>query len=1328
MAAFQNELTEKKPSQNTEQKETSWMASSKLFVCLGCLLMVFLGIQLQQNKSSSEQEFNDELRILMIGKTGVGKSATGNTILGRKAFKSDMSSSSVTTWCEKENGHVHGRKVSVIKYPGLFDTQLSVDEVVGRIKLCTHFFAPGPHVFLVVTQIGRFTEEEEKTVQLFQEIFGEKSSRYTMALFTHGDQLKGKNIHQFVRNNTKLLNCIKKCNGGYHVFNNEDQNPEQVIQLLDQIDMMVTVNGGEHYTTEMLQEVEKAIEAEKQRILEENEAQRQKEIEELKMKFEGEALEKAKKQLNEEHIRAARMEAERSTGNIRNIWKDKKIPFEYMNSIIETVLKIQKDWRKAEIKSCIMSALIDKGVLPPTETVSVEAAGPAISAAGSPSSQVPVGDQSTPVTVSAAVGPPFSMPKFDPSSLSSGASPEIRADMRLKVRLARLQLETQDRAQARQDDLKRQIEMYRIDADAKVRLRQVELQAAQDLSKPTIPKTSISWNERSEAAAGPSNPNVVSSHSVPSGHVSGSVVESSLHFDVAKNIAIVPPFREREVEAYFQAFERIASALKWPTEVWALMLQCKLTGKAQDVCASLSLEESVQYDAVKTAILRAYELVPEHYRQCFRSTKKSASQTFVEFAREKAMLFDRWIKACKVTDYTSLRELILIEEFKNCVPECTALYLNEQKPFVFDGFVSIHGVEDRKPVRILRDTGGSQSFILLNILDFSGSSACETTLGVSHVVSSAYHPESQGALERWHQTLKSSLRKYCLETGNDWEEGVPFVLFAVREARQDSLGFSPSELVFGHNVRGPLKMLKEEFLCTGPSEKTNVLDIVSRIRERLRTACTAAKEALAWSQKKMKRCFDQKAVARNFLQGEKVLVLIPTPGSAFAARFSGPYVIKSKVSETDYVIHTPERRRKTRLCHINMLKPYLCRSDQGEITVSSREPVTESRERVSLLALTLPTDDVDDGLELEVDASDVGAGAVLLQEGADGIAHPTTVSLVHELVKCFSRNETETDLSVQNKTQFLKDGQLHIQVCETQTLTNKMAGQLKHYMAWLISPKMLLLTCFVVVAAFGIQFFEQQNSSSDEQVQEISDELRILMIGKTGVGKSATGNTILGRKAFKSDMSSSSVTTQCEKENGLVHGRKVSVIDSPGLFDPQLSVDEVVGRIKLCIPFSAPGPHVFLVVIQISRFTEEEEKTVQLFQAIFGEKSSRYTMALFTHGDQLKGKNIHQFVRNNTKLLNFITKCNGGYHVFNNEDQNPEQVIQLLDQIDKMVTVNGGEHYTTEMLQEVERETEAEKQRILKENEAQRQKEIEELKKMVEAEVLEREKRRLSNV
>ena len=82
-------------------------------------------------------------------------------------------------------------------------------------------------------------------------------------------------------------------------------------------------------------------------------------------------------------------------------------------------------------------------------------------------------------------------------------------------------------------------------------------------------------------------------------------------------------------------------------------------------------------------------------------------------------------------------------------------------------------------------------------------------MGIQNDYSTAYHPESQGALERFHQTLKSMLKKYCLQYTKDWDDGVHFVLFAAREAVQESLGFSPFELVFGHNVRGPLLFLKE---------------------------------------------------------------------------------------------------------------------------------------------------------------------------------------------------------------------------------------------------------------------------------------------------------------------------------------------------------------------------------------------------------------------------------------------------------------------------------------------------------------------------------------
>ena len=99
---------------------------------------------------------------------------------------------------------------------------------------------------------------------------------------------------------------------------------------------------------------------------------------------------------------------------------------------------------------------------------------------------------------------------------------------------------------------------------------------------------------------------------------------------------MVPPFSKRDVDKYFPHFERVATSLKWPKEIWTLLLQCVLVGRAEDNYASLSVEQSMSYDAVKAAILRAYELVPEAYRQRFRHYKKWDKHTYIEFARGKS--------------------------------------------------------------------------------------------------------------------------------------------------------------------------------------------------------------------------------------------------------------------------------------------------------------------------------------------------------------------------------------------------------------------------------------------------------------------------------------------------------------------------------------------------------------------------------------------------------------------------------------------------------------------------------------------------------------------
>ena len=109
-------------------------------------------------------------------------------------------------------------------------------------------------------------------------------------------------------------------------------------------------------------------------------------------------------------------------------------------------------------------------------------------------------------------------------------------------------------------------------------------------------------------------------------------------------------------------------------------------------------------------------------------------------------------------------------------------------------------------------------------------------LGITQYKSSAYHPEGQGALERFHMTLKNMTRSYCFYIEKDWDEGIHLLLFAVRESVQESLGFSPFELVFGHIMLEPLKLLKEKFLSNDDSS-LNLLQYVSDFKDRLSKAC-----------------------------------------------------------------------------------------------------------------------------------------------------------------------------------------------------------------------------------------------------------------------------------------------------------------------------------------------------------------------------------------------------------------------------------------------------------------------------------------------------------
>ena len=194
-------------------------------------------------------------------------------------------------------------------------------------------------------------------------------------------------------------------------------------------------------------------------------------------------------------------------------------------------------------------------------------------------------------------------------------------------------------------------------------------------------------------------------------------------------------------------------------------------------------------------------------------------------------------------------------------------------------------------------------------------------MGIKHVFSTPYHPQSNGLCERMNGTLKTLLKKVAFNHPSEWDRLLPSVLFSYRELPQDGSGFSPFELLYGRTPRGPMALLRKLYTDdTLEEEVKTTYQYVIDLEKRIHDACQLAKSALEKCSEDNASYADRSAKLRTLKPNDKVLILLPVSKNKLLMKWQGPYTVLSRCSKVNYSVNI---KGKVKVFHINMLKQYI---------------------------------------------------------------------------------------------------------------------------------------------------------------------------------------------------------------------------------------------------------------------------------------------------------------------------------------------------------------------------------------------------------------------
>ncbi|CAF1747003.1 hypothetical protein Bca4012_043945 [Brassica carinata] len=278
--------------------------------------------------------------------------------------------------------------------------------------------------------------------------------------------------------------------------------------------------------------------------------------------------------------------------------------------------------------------------------------------------------------------------------------------------------------------------------------------------------------------------------------------------------------------------------------------------------------------------------------------------------------------------------------------------------------------------------------------------------------------------------------------------------------------------------------------------------------------------------------------------------------------------------------------------------------------------------------------------------------------------------------------------------------------------------------------------------SFGIFRLETMSWESNGVNVEVDwkPERTLVLLGRTGNGKSATGNSILGETKFLSKTRGRFITKECKLHTSMQpNGQRINVIDTPGLFSASSTPDFTIREIVRCLRLAKDGIDAVILVFSVrNRLTEEEQLTLRTLKILFGSQIVDYMIVVFTNGDAFDdGDTLDDYLEDCPEFQEILKECDDRKVLFDNRRNIPKskkdkQVQDLLNFVEQISKKNNGKPFMADLSLEL-RENEAtleEKQKQIQAMKGQSKQEIAQVKKEMEKtynEMLEGIKEKIAN-